>query len=226
MSRTNRALLLIGSPKGGRSTSRVLGDYLFAGLARAGWRTETVPLPTVAGSREDFEPVLPLLDAADLLVLSFPLYADSLPAITTRTLEWLADHRRQHPQARAQKFAVIVNSGFPEVGQNDTALAICRSFAREAGLEWSGGLAMGAGGALSGRSLDALGMMMRRVRQALEEAAAALAAGQAVPEKAVALMGRPFMPARVYLSMGTVGFKRQAKKRGVLDRLGDRPYAE
>ncbi len=226
MNRPQRALLLIGSPKGGHSTSKVLGEELLARLRARGLQTESVPVSEVAACREDFEKFLLLVEKTDLLLLAFPLYADSLPAITTRALEWIAERRTGRKAARPQGFAAIGNCGFPEASQIDTALAICRCFAGQAGFHWAGGLAMGAGGALAGRSLDALGGMMRRVREALDMAAAALAEGAGIPPEAAVLMARPIMPARVYLSMGTLGFKRKAKRQGVLERLGDTPYGE
>ncbi len=210
MNSPQRALLLIGSPKGGRSTSKVLGEYRLERLQASGLQTDLVQVPDIAASREDFAPFLSELENADLLLLSFPLYADSLPAITTRVLEWIAESRTGRTASRPQRFAVVGNCGFPEASQLETALAICRCFARQAGFQWAGGLAMGAGGALAGRSLEALGGMLRRVREALDMAAGALAEGAEIPAEAAVLMARPIMPARVYLSMGTLGFKRKA----------------
>jgi hypothetical protein len=88
------------------------------------------------------------VDAADLVVLAFPLYIDALPCLVTLALEAIAEHRQLRPSTNRSRLAVLVNNGFPEARQNVTALAICEAFAARSGLVWAGGLAMGAGEAL------------------------------------------------------------------------------
>ncbi len=39
--------------------------------------------------------------------------------------------------------------GFLKPAKNSTAVAICRRFAFEAGIEWAGGLSLGGGGAVA-----------------------------------------------------------------------------
>lgn len=209
MNRPERALLLVGSPRGRHSTSAVLGTYLLNRLREVGLETAKVQEVRSAESQEGFEAFLPDLEQADLLILSFPLYVDTLPAIATRFLERLAESRIADPESK--RLVAIANCGFPEAWQNDTALAICRKFAGEMGLKWAGGLALGGGTAIDGRPLEALGGLMRNVRQALDLAAVALAAGHPVPRKAVDLMAKPFMPAWAYLCLGAMGRRRHFK---------------
>ena len=46
-----------------------------------------------------------------------------------------------------------MNCGFAEAHHNDVALDIYRLFARDAGLHWAGGLAIGGGGMFAGKPL-------------------------------------------------------------------------
>jgi hypothetical protein len=93
------------------------------------------------------------VDAADIVILAFPLYVDGLPYLVTQAFEQIAAHRANETDVWLPLFLAIANCGFPEAAHNATALAICRQFADKAGFAWAGGLALGEGGAISGRSL-------------------------------------------------------------------------
>ena len=68
--------------------------------------------------------------------------------------------------------------------------------------------------------------MVHNVVAALDLVAAALAAGEPAPEEAVALMARPFIPARAYMLMGDVGWLMQARRNRALTRLAARPFGQ
>jgi hypothetical protein len=133
-------------------------------------------------------------------------------------MEVIAEHRKR------QQFVAITNCGFPEAHQTDTALAICRRFAVETGMEWRGGLGLGMGGVINRRPLEELGFMTRNVRKSLDLTAAALADDAAIPQKAVDLMSKRLMPAWLYLWFGNRGWKRLARRNMILEKIDDRPY--
>jgi hypothetical protein len=224
MDSPGRVLLLVGSAKRGRSTSDVLGTTLLQRLGEHGLEGETLFLHRSVHTEKRRRELLAATERADILVLATPLYVDALPYLVVRALELIAEHRQTRPAADRQRLVSILNCGFPEAHHNDTALAICRQFAREAGFEWAGGLSLGGGEVISGQPLESKGRMVRNATRALELSADALAAGEAVPEEAVSLMAKPLIPARVYTWLGAAGWRRQAKRHGVKDRLEDRPY--
>ena len=225
-----KALLLIGSPKGPKSTSRVLGAYLMRKLEAGGMESVEMTVAAALQSTENQHRMHKTVDAAELVVVSFPLYVDQLPAPLVQTLELIADRRKGTLPASPvagpgiQRIAAVVQSGFPETRQNQAAIDIMRQFAGEAGFEWAGALAMGMGGAVAGRPLDKGGGMVRNAVKALDLAAAALLEGRDVPPEAARLMGRRLMPAWLYTFMGDRGMRRSAKRHGVLGRAHDRPY--
>ncbi len=219
-----KVLLLVGSAKQPRSTSKSLGTYLLERLEEQGWEGMTMLVPHAFRSAEGQEEMLAAVDRVALLVLAFPLYVDSLPALMTRGLELIAAHRRAGGGREGQRLVAIVNSGFPEAHQNEMALAICRQFARETGFEWAGGLALGGGEAINGKPLAQVSGLARNVVAALDLTADALAVGQPVPEKAVTLMARLLIPSRAYTIIGRREWKRRARKNGAQDTLGARPY--
>jgi multimeric flavodoxin WrbA len=218
-----RAVLLVGSPRTRKSTSASLGDYLMAQLAARGVEVQTIMLyPGFASPRRTQES-LAALDAADLVVLAFPLYVDNLPAPCIAALETIAAHRAAHPSPA--RFAALANCGFPEASHNDTALAVCAAFARQAGYEWAGSLALGAGeGMVHGVPLAELDGRAIPLRSALELAAESLAAGSPIPPAAQDLLAKPFIPAWLYRLMGGFGWQQQARRYGAQRRLRARPY--
>ncbi|MBN1178986.1 MAG: NAD(P)H-dependent oxidoreductase [Anaerolineae bacterium] len=221
-----KALLLVGSARRPRSTSESLGSHVLERLKTQGFDTEVILIHRAHRSEEQHAAMLDAANHADVVVLAFPLYVDCLPALVTKTLEQLATSRRAGTPKAGQRLLAIVNCGFPETSQNETALAICHQFAREARFEWAGGLAMGAGAAIDGLPLEERGGMVRHVIAALDAAAAALAAGTPVPQETVALMGRPLMPSWTYSLFGGIGWRMQARRHGTQKRLYDRPFAE
>jgi hypothetical protein len=221
------ALLLVGSAKpAGESSSESLGSYLLQRLTEHGVNTETQHVARALRTEARTQELLQAVDRADLFILAFPLYVDSLPYMVIEALERIATHRQAQPAPAPASFLAIANCGFPEVQHNETALAICEQFAAEAGLRWAGGLALGEGGAISGQPLAKVGGMVHNVVAALDLAAAALTEGEPVPSAAIALMARPFIPARAYMLMGDVGWLAQARRNRVLTRLAARPFGQ
>ena len=209
-----RALLLVGSPRPGASTSQSLGTYLLQHLEQNGLHTETMTLTKALRSAEATEALHAAVAAADVLVLSFPLYVDSLPAPTIKALELIAARRAGDvtPAGGPPSLAAIVQCGFPEASHNAVALEICRTFARQAGFDWAGGLAMGGGGIISGRSLAEVGGRVRSQARALDLAAEALSRGRQVPDDAVQLMAKPAIPAFLYRFVANRKWHKAAKE--------------
>jgi multimeric flavodoxin WrbA len=224
-SAVKRALLLVGSPKQRNSTSTALGEYLLGQLEVEAIETETIYLHTALRTDERVAALLDATDRADLAVLSFPLYVDSLPAPAIEALERIAVHRKPRDASHRQVFAAIANSGFPEAYQSATALAICETFARQAGFAWAGGLALGAGTATVGTSVTAAGGRALRVRMALDQAAEALAHGHSIPDSAKTMMAQPLVPGWLYRILGNLGWRPAAKAHGVAKQLRCQPYA-
>jgi hypothetical protein len=215
-----RAVILVGSAKpAGTSTSESLSRDLGAALEHGGAGVAIVPVVTTK-TEAGMANLAAQVEAADVFVLVSPLYVDSLPYLVTRVLEAFAPRA---PGAGRCAFASIVNCGFPEPVHCRTAIDIARVFARRAGFEWAGGLALGEGGMIDGR-LEALGALGRHVRRALDLAAVALLEERAIPVEAVKLMARPLVPARLYTLVGDYGWKRQARRNGVGRQLRARPF--
>jgi hypothetical protein len=226
MKKPRHVLLLNGSPKAGASASRSIGAYLLGRLVEAGCDTASLHVHTAVRSDSGSDALLAAVDTTDLVVFASPLYFDSLPAPTIRAMEVIAEHRRHRGAATRPGLLAIVNSGFPEPDQNSTALAICRLFARDAGFDWIGGLPVGGGGMVGAQPLREMKGRLGRLVRALDLTATAIANGQRVPDEALQLLARPPVSARLYACIADFGFRRQARRKGVADRLKARPYLE
>jgi multimeric flavodoxin WrbA len=221
-----RVLLLVGSPKATQSTSASLGAYLLKFLEAKGFGTNTIMVNQSLRSSEGLEKLIAAVNGADIVVLAFPLYIDSLPSGVIRVMELIAENRRVKDIRKGQRFAAVVNSGFPEAQHNDIALAICRRFASESGFRWAGGLALGGGEAIEGEDLDKSGGRARFARKALGLAAEAIAEDREISEEAIKLMARPFVPSLIYTLIGGMGWKRRARENKAIAKIHARPYEE
>jgi hypothetical protein len=218
------ALLLVGSPRKGRSASEALGGYLLEQLATHQVEIDKAYIYSARKSEEQLETLVTAVAQTDLVILAAPLYVDCLPAAVIEFLEILAQRLPEHDRLNSQRLVAISNSGFPEADQNDIALEIYRRFAQETGFDWAGGLAMGAGEAIKGRPLTESGGMARNVIAALDQAAEALAEEQAIPPQAAALMAEQMMPGWIYRTMGNLGWHLQARKYGNFGKLRQRHW--
>lgn len=110
MSEQRKALLLIGSPKPQNSTSESLGRYLTDRLHEKDIETESMHICSELRTEEGQGRLLLGVGEADIIILSFPLYVDSLPAGVTRALEMIAESRkRKVPHAVAEALRKVVD---------------------------------------------------------------------------------------------------------------------
>ena len=158
------------------------------------------------------------------MTLAFPLYVDSLPAPVIEALERIAAHRQGQDPSHRQWFAAMANCGFPEAYQTATALAICETFARQAGFVWAGGMALGGGGMVSGYPLVEGGGKTLRMRQALELAAEGLVQDGAIPVTAREGLAKPIIPHWLYWLVAVQRWYLDGKKHRALRRLWRKPY--
>ncbi|MCG8484902.1 MAG: hypothetical protein MJA31_16440 [Clostridia bacterium] len=219
-----KALLLVGSPKKIHSTSDAMGTYLTDKLEEKGFETDKLHILSSLKNSESIECLLEGIDRSNILILSFPLYIDALPAHIIKAFELIENRRKNNKVTTKQKMMVIVNCGFPEPFHNNVAIDICKCFANRVGFEWAGALSMGGGGMIQGKPLKELGGRVRYAVQSLDIASEAIAKDNVVPKEAMELMKKPPMPQKLYLFMGSKGWKKQAKKFGCEKDLYATPY--
>ncbi len=220
-----RVALLMGSPRPrGTSTSESLARGLMAPMAAAGIDCQIIPATAWAKAGPRAEAALAKVTASDLLVVAAPLYVDGLPAALTRALAALSAHRQAGGQLPGRVVGLL-NCGYPEASHSRSAMRLLRIFARENGLQWAGGLAMGAGEVLHGRPIGEAGWLFHAQATALRQAGLALAQGLPVPAAAASAMARPVVPAFIYRWVARWRWLTQIRARGMSGKeLSARPH--
>lgn len=133
-----RVLILNGSPRAPRSNSKRCAE-LFA---------RCCPCPTEYAEirrNNHAELIARMAEYAEVVVV-FPLYADALPV---PLLDFLKSLEAAAPPHRP-RLSVLVNCGFLEYRQNETAVRILRFFCRRNGYAFGSVLMMGSGEAILG----------------------------------------------------------------------------
>lgn len=217
-----KALLLVGSPKMKKSTSEALGSYLLEGLHKQGCTCEK--LHVLSALKNGVEELLDKVNDTDILIISFPLYVDTLPAPLIKALELITDSRRKRAFNPKQSLVAIVNSGFPEAIHSETVLKILKVFADKTNFKWLGGLSMGCGPAINGRPIEQIGGMARNIVKALDMSIESIVNDDAVPSKAIELMSKNLFPVWLYTFFGNQSWRTQAKKFNMHKQLYAKPY--
>jgi hypothetical protein len=130
-------LVINGSPKkkGGASVffSKVLGFMLFP---------QKIISKTIGVSR-NYENIFTDLKSADIVVISVPLYVDSIPSHMIYFLQQM-EHYCANNKCKFMLY-VISNSGFVGGHQNRAHLEQYKCWCERAGIAWGGGLGIGGG---------------------------------------------------------------------------------
>ena len=79
MSGRRDCLLIVGSFRGPRSTSDLIGSYLTGLLAEKGFSAKKLYLTEALGSEEKRGELLSCVDGSDIVIFSSPLYIDCQP---------------------------------------------------------------------------------------------------------------------------------------------------
>ncbi len=225
MSDSRHFLAMVGSPKMSKSTSGSLANYIFGRMPEEGVVKDIVHVGRALKKEELWSELTSDLEAADTIILVFPLYWDSMPSHLTRGLERLRAHRGTSAPGKTQQLVAIVNNGFAEPEHNLTAIEICKIFAKEMGLEWGGGLIVPGGAAIDGRPLEDAGGMTRKLRTSLDLAVEHMVRGDPIPKEVEDKVAEQIYPAWVNNIFGGIGWRYQKRRVGGKGSLRARPYA-
>jgi len=226
MSKDGNVILLVGSPRGKKSTSLSLGKYLCDKLEEAGLSIQYGFINRLMMRKEKQDEFIAMVNDAYLIILSFPLYVDCLPAPVIKAMELLYENKEKLVNYEEKKFLAICNCGFPEASQIDLALEICKNFSKTMNFQWRGGIKLGGGEAIHGRNIIKMGRMVRHQKQGLDLAADALLIDKPIPKEAIKLISKPIIPARMYITLGNLGWRMRAIKNWNFFNLKNQPYKD
>lgn len=129
-------LIINGSPRAPISNSK-----RYAELFQASCRADTAYCQI---TKTNHSALCEKMEHASDVLLVFPLYADSLPV----TLLHFLKHLEVHPPKHKPAISVLINCGFLEYQQNDTAVDMVSLFCRQNGYPFGSVLKIGSGEAI------------------------------------------------------------------------------
>lgn len=164
-----------------------------------------------AAPKADFAKLL----VADAIVFAFPLYYFCLPGLLMRFLEDYEKYLREHSgQKRPAKVYAIVNCGFPEPEINTEAVRVIGCFSHHIGARFRFGVLIGGGSMMS--SIEGVGPVKKayeKLGKAIQTIADDIRSENVKAPQNVLI--QPSFPRRLYLLIGSMGWKQQAKKNGL-----------
>jgi len=226
MNEQKEILLLVGSPRAERSTSLTIGKYLCEHINPSDNSFKVGFVHRLIMRKERQDDLIRMVNQANLIILSFPLYVDHLPSPVIRMMELLYKHREVLLDLEGKIFVAISNCGFPEAHQNDLAIEICRNFSNAMAFQWRGGLKKGGGEMINKYDLNEMGKKVEDLKKGLELAAEALKKDQKIPNDAKALVAKKVIPVKMYKIMGNLGWRFQGLGNFNIFNLKDKPFKE
>lgn len=129
-------MILNGSPRAPKSNSKKYAE-LFA-------KNCTVPTEYFAISKKNHLELCRKMGNFTDVLLVFPLYADGIPVTLLNFFKTLEDN----PPRQKPRISVLINCGFIEPEQNDTAVKMVRFFCKQQGYPFGSLLRIGSGEAI------------------------------------------------------------------------------
>jgi multimeric flavodoxin WrbA len=162
-----KLLLINGSPrKKGTSYSFARTIKLLA--ENCGNEAEIIHAIDYFDGKEKIEHLGGLIAQSDIVAMSAPLYADTLPYQDIWLLEKLAAECTNELKDKA--FFAVGQCGFPDITRIEPLIDACRFFAEDTGMKWLGGLAYGGGPMINGSLLEEIGKKGEKITSGFKSA--------------------------------------------------------
>jgi multimeric flavodoxin WrbA len=218
-----RVIYIVGSPKKDMSTTAALLGAVSERLGKKNKNHEPIFLTTSEltpeNTPEEAAKAAVLIKDADVVVIGFPLYVDSIPSHLLRFLETICQELAQEiteiddlmgsgEESRQTAYAVI-NCGFYEPEHMEIAADMTALWCYSAGLDYRGAVLVGAGGTgpviANGKGPGS------RVGKAIKTLAKAIPEGASIGT----IKTGPVFPRKFYISAAHKVWEKTAKKRGI-----------
>lgn len=200
-------LFVVGSPKNGKGNSESLADYLERAVSDKNRSTKVLLRKEIAEKDE----LIGHFDRADHIVISFPVYQNSVPGLVLQIFEYILANRN-YLENKPRSMIAISNSGFAETDAHQCAIEQCRLFAKQMGFVWGGGITVAPGTLIDGNDLSKTGKTYRKVRLVLDNIASQMNAEGCI--RGNDMIGKPVINPLIYRVVGRLIQKKTMKKLG------------
>lgn len=220
-----RLTIFNGSPRGKGSNSKILTEQLLRGFTEAG--DNDYEIHYITHNDRSVER-LKAFETAEAVLLIFPLYIDSVPAIVKKFIEELEPFCGRDDNA---KILYFVHSGFPEAHQSRFIERYLEKLAHRLGCEYLGTVVKGGSEGIQGQPEQMTRKTFDKIYRIGKDFGetgtlnACLLEKLAKPERysalSMALFGWiPILTAKLLY------WDPQLKKNGVFEKRYDKPYFE
>ncbi|MGI6085337.1 MAG: hypothetical protein ACOYIF_07805 [Acetivibrionales bacterium] len=209
-----RVIAINGSPKPAKSTSGLIIEVLEGYIGTLIETFRAVELMR----REDAHKVISDILRADVLLIVFPLYVDSLPAPLLKLLTQIEQVVKACDLSLPTIYT-ICNCGFYEAEHNSLALKMIRTFAKRIGAGYGYGLGIGCGGALAQMGKGPVD----NVYDALHSMGDTIMAEN--PKESEDVFITPRLPRFLYKLGGNISWRHMARRNGVIKQINAKPHS-
>ena len=222
-----KVLSINASPKGKKAASFALLEHINKGIDHA----EKKIISIASYQKKGYEEIMREAGKATEIVLAFPLYVDCIPALMQ---EFMEKYQQSYDNGRIKgkkNLYTVINCGFPEAKQNRTAMEIMKEFARSSGFTWKTGVGIGMGGMVNPNNIPPSVKIVRPVYDELKKITEALnnvdarknTKSMVYVSPHLDILGKKIMKI-LYIIMGNIGWKQQARKNRAAKKLYAKPY--
>jgi hypothetical protein len=219
-----KAAFFVGSPRGNRSTSFRLVEYIMNRMTQRSIDTEVVFINRVSRKTPEWRAMIKRLCNKDLVFLAFPLYIDTFPSkMIDFLVEWEDELKTREEKP---KLATIVNCGYPEASHCENVVESCALFAEKTKLLFFGGLVLPGGRGIGKNPIKEGDGKTATIWRALNLATEELMQGKPFSIQTKSMLGKPAMPSLIYRWGGHRMWRKAAKKFEQKKRMDARPYLQ
>lgn len=202
-------LIMIGSPKN-KGNSESIANYLFDKFNHKNLSCSKIYLRSEIDKKEG---LLERINNSDIIVITFPVYENSVPGLLLEAFEYLCQNKGGLSD-KPRKLLFISNSGFPEPKANRCAIDCCRLFTETTGLKYMGGFGVSPGTLVEGKKLEDAGGSYKKLVKVLDIISESIYNSKEIPEETYELLSKPLMLPFIYRFAGKIIRNRSAKKIG------------
>ncbi len=239
---TKHATFLMCSPRGEKSASYSLGNYVSSLLEDRGITVKSFHTYKTLKNSEKIEEMIASINESSIIILSSPLYIDSAPYMTIKLMDTVSTAKQEGKINDDKRLLLAIScAGYLEYYHNNIALKIYKQFAKKNDFTWAGGFPIGAAGTFAMHTVPGLleqvaqlpeddvryqiyGKPTKILDSAFKTAVEKISNGEVIPKEELLKLEVVVMPLGSYIEGGNKNWIDWAEKIGTVEKLRDKPY--
>lgn len=228
-----KIIMLNASPKGKKASSFKFLNELKAKIEenQIECNLEMLSYTEVMKDNDKSNELFKKILECDAFFLAFPLYVDTLPAITQDFVERYNHFISERETTKVQDLYTIINCGFPEPEHTTVAFEVIQNFAKQVGINCRYNLGIGMG-PLAGQIPVKLGLMKQIEKyfdsmiEQLKKPITSSDFNNKIEYSSPTFGFFNIFKKFLYIKVASFSWKKEAEKNKVKDLLYAKPYKE